>query len=669
MLFSRRFVLPLLIAVLPVLVQAAPKSKKRSASGKPNVLFIIADDLRDYVGWMGGHPQAKTPNMDRLAKMGMRFTNAHSNFALCNPSRTSLMTGLLPSSSGVFGNEQDWRRSVQVAGKATLPEHFKAMGYATAAGGKIFHANHGGPDGRLAGWHGGRRGFEQDAAWDTRFPEAGVQIPDLPVHTGQNFNGMNIWHWDWGKIDVPDELTDDGAVTTWASDFLRTKSTKPFFLAVGLYRPHSPWYVPQKYFDLFPLADIQLPLVKEDDLADVPESARSHVKPGSPHDEIVKHGKWKEAVQAYLASVAFCDAMLGRVIEALEAGPNAKNTIVVFTSDHGWYLGEKQMWHKGRLWEGATRVPLTVYAPGVTKEDTVSDQPVSLVDLYPTLCDLTKLAKPEHLDGMSFEPILRDPSKPSARPAITAMGGGDKVGYAARTEQWRYIRYADGSEELYDHQSDPHEWTNLANKPEHAALKEDIAAYFPKEFLRASRPVTEIAAAPSPDGGVHLKLEVGDELEAVEAPPLTGRGFFIEASFDYNPQVDQNSTLVSQGDETLGYVLHLVSGKPTLTVFADGKPTSITGDGLLSGRSQVRAGMDADGLLSLAVPGRSEVLGTAPYANGFSSEPKSGLVVGQSFGLLKAKDYPNSTPFDGVVHRLRITILPPKEQITKPAAN
>ncbi len=671
MFFFRRFVLTVLIAVLPAWCHAASKPKKRSASAaeNPNVLFIIADDLRDYVGWMGGHPQAQTPNMDRLAKLGMRFTNAHCNYALCNPSRTSLLTGMLPSSSGVFGNEQDWRRSVQITGKPTLPEHFKAMGYATAAGGKIFHANHGGPDGRLAGWHGGRRGFEQDAAWNTRFPEVGVQIPDLPVHTGQNYNGLNIWHWDWGKIDVPDELTDDWAVTSWTSDFLSKKSSKPFFLAVGLYRPHSPWYVPQKYFDLFPLSSIQLPLVKADDLADVPEFALSHMKPGNPHDEIVKHHKWQEAVQAYLASVAFCDAMLGRVIESLEAGPNAKNTIVVFTSDHGWYLGEKQMWHKGKLWEETTHVPLTIYAPGITKENTVSDQPVSLVDLYPTLCDLTKLAKPAHLDGSSFETLLRDPSVLIERPAITAMGGGDKVSYAARTEQWRYIRYADGTEELYDHHADPHEWENLASKPEHAVLKQDIAAYFPKEFMRASRPVTEIAAAPSPDGGVHLKLEIGDELEAIESPPLSGRGFFIEASFEYNPLVDQDSTLVSQGDSKIGCVLHLVAGKPSLTLFADGRPTTITGDGLIAGRCQVRAGMDVDGLMSLAVPGRSEVLGTAPFANGFSGEPKAGIAAGLSFGPLSIKDYPNSTPFDGTVHRLRITFLPPKEQVAKPATN
>ncbi|GAA5139736.1 hypothetical protein GCM10023213_20980 [Prosthecobacter algae] len=665
MIFPVRFFLSIL-CLGPLVLQAAPKVKTRSAAGKPNVLFIIADDLKDYVGWMGGHPQALTPNMDRLAKMGMRFTNAHCNYALCNPSRTSLLTGLQPASSGVFGNEQDWRRSLQVAGKATLPEHFKAMGFATAAGGKIFHANHGGPEGRLAGWHGGRRGFEQDAAWDTRFPEPGVQIPDLPVHTGQNFNGMNIWHWDWGQIDLPDELTDDGAVTTWAADFLKQKAKKPFFLSVGLYRPHSPWYVPQKYFDLFPLDSIQLPEVKEGDLDDVPEFARSHNKPGSHHEKILKGNQWKEAVRAYLASVAFCDAMLGRVLDGLASGPNAENTIVVFTSDHGWYLGEKNLWHKGKLWEETTRVPLTIYAPGLTKEDTVSDQPVSLVDLYPTLCDLVKVAKPEHLDGHSLLPLLKDPSGKSEGPAITTMGGGDRASYAARSDRWRYIRYADGSEELYDHQADPHEWTNVAGDSAHASLKQELAAFFPKEFKSASRPAKEVGNTPSDDGSAHLKLQIGDELSAEESPNIQGRGLFVDAVFDYSPRVDADSSLVSQGNGQMGWALHLVAGKPTLSIFQDGKVTSITGDGLVEGTCNVRAMIDADGLMSLAVPGRSEVLGVTPFANGFPTQPTQGLGAGISFGPLSVAEFPNSTPWDGRVYRLRVTVMPPKETVAKP---
>ena len=666
MLTARRFTFFALFALMSSL-GAAPKSRPPSATGNSNVLFIIADDLRDYVGWMGGHPQSVTPNMDRLAKMGMRFTNAHCNYALCNPSRTSLLTGMLPSSSGVFGNEQDWRRSVQMIGKPTLPEYFKAQGYTTAAAGKIFHANHGGPEGRLAGWHGGRRGFEQDAAWDQRFPQPGVQIPDLPVHTGQNFNGLNIWHWDWGGIPVEEDKTDDGQIAAFAADFLAQKQKQPFFLALGLYRPHSPWYVPQKYFDALPLDAIKLPEVKADDLDDVPTIAKTHLQDGY-HQLIVEKNLWKDAVRAYLANVAFCDAMLGRILAAVETGPNAKNTVIVFTSDHGWYLGEKQMWHKGKLWEPTTRVPLSIYVPGVTQPDSVSSQPVALVDLYPTLCDLTHLPLPEHLDGSSLKPLLLDPTAKRDRPAITCMGGGKKVGYAARDERWRYIRYADGSEELYDHQVDPHEWTNLASKPEYAALKSTLAGFFPKEFKSASRPAADIIGTASPSGSADLVLNIGDVLSAAEAPKLQGRGVFIDAAFEFDPLVDQDSTLLTQGDEQSGYALHLVASQPTLTVFANGQSTIISGAALEKGRFNIRVQIDTGGVITLAVPGHSEVLGVAPFEQGFPLEPQSGIAAGQSFGILKAAQYPNSTPFDGVVYRLNLTILPPYRP-TKPEEN
>jgi len=655
----RFFILALLFPIAATAAVTKSKPRSFSASGKPNVLFIIADDLRDYAGWLGGHPQSVTPNMDRLAKMGMRFTNAHCNYALCNPSRTSLMTGMLPSSSGVFGNEQDWRRSVQVADKVTLPEHFQVRGYATVAAGKIFHANHGGPEGRLNGWHGGRRGFELDAAWDERFPAAGVQIPDLPVHTGQNFNGLNIWHWDWGGIQVEEEKTDDGQVVSFAADFLAKKPKRPFFLALGLYRPHSPWYVPQKYFDALPVDSIQLPAVKADDLADVPASARPGK--GGHHEQIVAKDLWKEAVRAYLANVAFCDAMLGRILDALEKGPNAKNTIIVFMSDHGWYLGEKQMWHKGKLWEPATRVPLTVYAPGVTKPDTTSSQPVALIDVFPTLCDLVKVPLPEHLDGTSLKPLLLDPTAKRDRPAITCMGGGSRASYAARDERWRYIRYADGGEELYDHQSDPHEWTNLAAEAAHAGEKTRLAAFFPKEFKSAVRPLGAIVGTASPSGSVDLVLQIGDELEAGEAPKLQGRGVFIDAAFDFDPQVDQDSTLLAHGDAHSGYALHLTNSQPTLTVFANGKETRISGAALDQGRVNLRAQIDTGGVITIAVPGHSESLGVAPFDQGFPQEPKSGIAAGQSFGILKAAKHPNSTPFDGRVLRLNLTLLPPHQ--------
>lgn len=665
MLTASRLIFPALIALLSC-AHAASKSRPVSAAGKPNVLFIIADDLRDYAAWMRGHPQSVTPNMDRLAKMGMRFTNAHCNYALCNPSRTSLLTGMLPSSSGVFGNEQDWRRSVQIAGKPTLPEHFKAMGYTTVAAGKIFHANHGGPEGRLTGWHGGRRGFEQDSAWNLRFPQPGVQIPDLPVHTGQNFNGLNIWHWDWGGIPVAEEKTDDGQIAAFAAEFLTQKQKKPFFLALGLYRPHSPWYVPQKYFDSLPLDSIKLPEVKADDLDDVPAIAKTHLSKEGYHKLILEKNLWKDAVRAYLASVAFCDAMLGRILAAVESGPNAKNTIIVFTSDHGWYLGEKQMWHKGRLWEPATRVPLSIYAPGITQPDSLSAQPVALIDLYPTLCDLTRLPLPRHLDGSSLKPLLLDPAAKRDHPAVTCMGGGKNAGYAARDERWRYIRYADGSEELYDHQTDPHEWTNLAAEPEHAAQKTALAAFFPKEFKSALRPAAEIIGAVSPSGSDDLTLNIGDTISAAEAPKLQGRGVFIDAAFEFDPLVDQDSTLLAQGDDQSGYVLHMVASQPTLTVFVDGREKTISGAALEKGRVNIRVQIDTGGVITIAVPGHSEVLAVAPFEQGFPQEPKTGIAVGQSFGILKVAKYPNSTPFDGQVYRLHLTILPPHQ--TSPAS-
>ncbi|MDP1591755.1 MAG: hypothetical protein Q8M07_28615, partial [Prosthecobacter sp.] len=319
-----------------------------------------------------------------------------------------------------------------------------------------------------------------------------------------------------------------------------------------------------------------------------------------------------------------------------------------------------------KLWEPATRVPLSVYAPGVTQPDSVSSQPVALVDLYPTLCDLVKVSKPEHLDGTSLKPLLADPSTKRDKPAITCMGGGKNAGYAARDERWRYIRYSDGSEELYDHQNDPNEWANLAAKPEHAAEKTRLAAFFPQEFKSAVRPASEVVVAASPAGSADLVLKIGDEISAAEAPKLQGRGVFINAAFEFDPTIDQDSTLLTHGDTQSGYALHLVAAKPTLTVFANGKESVIAGAPLEKGRINLRAMIDLGGVISMAVPGHSEVLGVAPFDKGFPQEPKSGIAAGQSFGMLKAAKHPNSTPFDGIVHRLNLTILPPQEITAKP---
>jgi arylsulfatase A-like enzyme len=631
-----------------------------AGGGRPNVVLIIADDLRDYVGWMGGHAQSVTPNMDALAARGVRFTNAHCSYALCNPSRTALLTGLLPSSSGVFGNDQDWRRSVAVQGKPSLPACFAQQGYLTAAGGKIYHANHGGPEGRLSGWHGGRRGFEEDAAWRERFPQKGVQLPLLPVQTGRNFNGLDIWHWDWGSIPVQDAETEDGQVVAWAADFLRKGHAEPFFLAVGLYRPHSPWYVPESYFEgLPPESEIVLPAVREDDLEDVPAAALGYRGGAqSHHQRVLKAGLWRQAVRAYLASVRFCDAMLGQVLAGLEEGPNAEQTVVVFTSDHGWYLGEKERWHKGGLWEVATRVPLTIWAPQVTAAEAVCTEAVSLLDLYPTLCDLAGLEKPEHLDGQSLLPLLKRPQGKRQRPVLTLMGGPETAGYAARDRRFRYIRYSDGSEELYDHESDPHEWRNVADLAEMKAVKRRLAKVFPKSWVSAARAPAEVVGAVNAAGTLELDLQAGDVLPAAALPALQGQGVFIETRFELDPAVDGDSALLAHGTAALGYALHLVDGKATLTVTAAGRTTTVATHRLGRGVHQVRALIDGAGVISIAVPGGSEMLAEAPFEAGFPGALAGALTVASGDGLLSPSRLPNSTPFDGELMRMQVTFLP-----------
>lgn len=483
-----------------------------------------------------------------------------------------------------------------------------------------------------------------------------MQIPRLPVQTGRNFNGLDIWHWDWGSIPVEDAETDDGQVVAWAADFLRREHEQPFFLAVGLYRPHSPWYVPEKYFEaLPPESEILLPPVVADDLDDLPPAAPGRAGRGDQyHERVIKAGLWKNAVRAYLANVRFCDAMLGQVLAGLDEGPHAGRTVVVFTSDHGWYLGEKERWHKGGLWEVATRVPLTIHAPGITRADGVCAEAVSLLDLYPTLCEVAGVEKPEHLDGQSLLPLLKNPLAKRKRPALTFMGGGEKAGYAARDARYRYIRYADGGEELYDHEADPHEWRNVAGEPELAPVKKRLARAFPKAWAAAAEVVRRLSVA----GWLELDLQAGDGLAAADLPELAEHGVFIEARFELDPDVDGDSALLAHGTAALGYALHLVDGKAALTVSAGGETRQVTTHRLGRGVHQVRALIDGAGVISIAVPGSSEMMGEAPFEGGFPESLAGELTVAQGVGLLSPARLPNSTPFDGELLRMQVSFMP-----------
>ena len=431
------------------------------APEKHNVLFIAIDDLNDWIGCLGGHPGSKTPNLDRLASRGVLFTSAHCAAPLCNPSRAALMTGVRPSTSGIYDNGQPMRKSPAIKDAISLPQHFMAGGYRAVGGGKIYHGAY--PDAK---------------SWHQYFPSQTQNKPPDPEPPVRPANGIpNTAHFDWGSLKAADREMGDYKVVDWASAELQKKQDRPFLLACGIFKPHLPWYIPEKYFDLHPLETIALPKVKDDDLDDVPPIGRRFAKPDGDHRKVIEHGQWKRAVQSYLAAISFADAQVGRVLEALDAGPHAKNTTVVLWSDHGWHLGEKLHWRKFTLWEEATHNVLMIASPGLTTPGGRCHRTVSLMDIYPTLIDVCGLPKRQGLEGKSLLPLLKNPSAPWDRPAVTTYLRGN---HSVRSERWRYIRYKDGAEELYDRSVDEMEWTNLASRPEMADVKKDLARWLPK---------------------------------------------------------------------------------------------------------------------------------------------------------------------------------------------
>ena len=438
----------------------APALLLRAAAPKQNVLFIAIDDMNDWIGCLRGHPGTITPNLDRLAASGVNFTSAHCAAPLCNPARSALMTGRRPSSTGVYTNTQPYHGSRVLSGAITLNQHFKNNGYLTLGCGKIYH-NTRGAFADNNGWH------------DYGQPKDSSVLSGEPPLAG----AAGQAHFDWGPTTTGDEAMHDYQTTEWIGKHLQTKQDRPMFLACGFTRPHLPWYVPQKYFDMHPLDRVQLPAVKEDDLDDVPEIGRRFARAMGDHPRVTNAEAWKKGVQAYLAAITFADAMVGRVLRALETGPHAKDTTIMLWSDHGWHLGEKLHWRKFTLWERSTRNILMVSAPGVTKPGSVCDRTVSMMDLYPTLMDLTGLKAPGSQEGQSLLPWLQNPRAPKKTPAVTTYFMGN---HAVRTERWRYIRYKDGTEELYDRTRDPNEWTNLAGQPQVASVKTDLAKWIPK---------------------------------------------------------------------------------------------------------------------------------------------------------------------------------------------
>jgi len=462
------------IALTAVGVSEAQTKKQQV---KPNVLFIAVDDLNDWISCMGGYRgKVFTPNFDRLASQGMLFTNAHCGAPSSAPSRASLMTGIHPATSGMYENGQRWRDVPRLTNAVTIPEYFRQNGYRAVGGGKIFHA---------LSWirplddQGNITDGHNDAkCWDEYFPNFLRCMPDeIYPPTITEIPGRPIPWFNWGALhDNRLDSMADHRVVDWAISELKKKHDKPFFQAVGLFRPHIPWYVPQLFYDLYPKDEVLLPIVRTNDL----EDAHTHDRI-SWHKWIVENKLWKEAIQAYLASITYCDYELGRLLDALEASEHAKNTIVVLWSDNGFQLGQKENWEKFTLWEGSTHVNLMIKAPGVTIPGSRYNHPVSLLDIYPTLNDLCGFAPRADLEGVNLVPILKNPSINMNRAVVCTHLFKN---HSIRSDRYRYISYQDGFEELYDHSVDPFEFHNLIFTPEgkkkYASVVAEMKQWLPK---------------------------------------------------------------------------------------------------------------------------------------------------------------------------------------------
>ena len=429
-----------------------------SSQARRNLVLLMVDDLNDWVTALGDHPRVKAPHIKALAASGTVFTNAHAQAPICGPSRASLFSGLYPSQTGIYGQISDEQLGPAIAAVSPtllLPQFLRSQGYYTAGRGKVSHQ--GAQTGMFDEYHGWQNDYGPKPAkrfkWDS-----------------------DQTHTDWGAYPDRDEDMQDHEAAQWGVEFLGSERSQPFMLAIGFVRPHVPWYVPQRWLDMFPLDEIELPTVREDDLADVPQAGRDLAAvPQMPTLEWARQNdEWRPIMQGYLASIAFVDHCVGMVIEGLRNSVHAKNTVVCLLSDNGYHLGEKGRFAKMSLWQRSTRVPLIFAGPGIHQQ--VFTDPVGLIDVYPTITELLGLPANHENAGRSLAKVLTGSSRLHARPQVSVFGEGN---FAVIDRRYLYIRYADGSEELYDHRADPMEWHNIAKRAGVDEVKARLAAHIP----------------------------------------------------------------------------------------------------------------------------------------------------------------------------------------------
>lgn len=428
------------------LLPTSQGSKSGGSRHRRNVLFIVVDDLNHSLGCYG-HPIVKSPNIDRLAARGIRFDRAYCQFPVCNPSRTSLLTGLRPDSTGVLNNTTTFRSKLPDV--VTLPQLFREKGYFTARLGKVFH---------------GRKDTDDPKAWDTIFDSKGTEIGKRGE--GRNLTGGRVRWCRWLAAEGGDEDQPDGQFAAEAVQLLEQHQNSPFFLAVGFHKPHDPFVAPKRYFDLYPLEQLEPPR----DPADRSEEHLQAIASGwkKEFDRFTDRER-REFMRAYYACISFMDAQLGKVVDAMDRLDLWRNTTVVFFSDHGYQLGQRGWWNKNTLFELSARAPMIVATPEVNRNGTSCSRIVEFIDIYPTLTDLCGLPAPENLAGKSFMPLLSRPDIPWKKAAFTQVQRGAIAGRSVRTERWRYTEWDNGKQdaELYDHENDPGEYYNLARAPEH----------------------------------------------------------------------------------------------------------------------------------------------------------------------------------------------------------
>jgi arylsulfatase A-like enzyme len=505
---------------------------------KPNVLFIAVDDMADWATYLDGHPDAITPNMDRLASQGIYFTNAHCVSPICGPSRASILTGMRPETTGAYTNRGTYIDYVPEA--VSLPRYFRNNDYHVMGAGKINHAlgmvvpdnwDEYGPDCGIVGSPFTSEELLSEGMDPTRVVSrlnctlpmnGGLSLIDRPTMTYNSF--------DWGPLDIDDSGMPDGEIAEWAVDQLEQEMDKPFFLAVGFYKPHQPFFAPRKYFDMYDVDKISLPLTLEGDLDDVPQPgidfAHAAWSAGT-HKTVVEHCKWHEGVLAYLATITFADAQVGKVLEALDKSPHADNTWIILWSDHGWSLGQKEHWGKHEPWQASVKVPFIIVPPKNYSGDGLRrgspcPAPVSLLDIYPTLIDICGLPEKAELEGQSLIPLVNSPEGDWNKAVVTSVGRGS---HSVFTKKWRYIHYFDGSEELYNLETDPEEWANLATDPKYDQTKLDLASHIPldgnyKQFVRQGRWKALITASGDIElYDIHEIFGISEQNNVAEANP------------------------------------------------------------------------------------------------------------------------------------------------------